>query len=187
MNVGRRRKAPRALAAAAVLIAAVVAAGCGGSDNGDNAATEWAGDLCSAVSTWTGALSSAAQTLQEEGLSETGVTNAVDTVKSATTTFVNDVERIGKPDIDAGQQAEDALQQLRTSLETELQTIESTVENASGVSEVLAAVTTVTTALTTMGSEVSSAVQNLEDVDAGGELESAFRDASECDDLRSGS
>ena len=42
----------RTLAAALVAAIALVAAGCGGDDESVPAATQWAGDVCTAVNTW---------------------------------------------------------------------------------------------------------------------------------------
>jgi hypothetical protein len=47
------------------------------------------------------------------------------------------------------------------------------------------AVTTVTSTLSTMGSQVQTAFGELEKLDPGGELDSAFKDASSCKSLTS--
>ena len=53
----------RTLAAALVAGIAVVAAGCGGNDDSESAATQWAGDVCTAVNTWRSDISTTANSV----------------------------------------------------------------------------------------------------------------------------
>ena len=57
------------------------------------------------------------------------------------------------------------------------------VDGVSGASGVLAAVTEVSAILTTMGSQLSAAFAGLDQIDAQGELETAFEEADECNEL----
>jgi hypothetical protein len=61
------------------------------------------------------------------------------------------------------------------------------VDDASGVSGVISAATTVTTTLETMGNQVSSTVTSLKQLDAQGEIETAFQQSSACQQLSSSS
>jgi uncharacterized protein YoxC len=173
------------LALASVLGAAALAAGCGGGD--DTSATEdWANDVCSAFSTWTGSISSAAQSLQGGNLSQSGFETAAEDVTDATQTLVDDLQGLGRPDTEAGEQAEESLDRLADDVQSGLDTIEEAVDDVDGASGILTAVSTISSALVTMGNQVASAVQSLGDLDSSGELEDAFRQANACDDLRSG-
>ena len=168
-----------------LLVLSVVAAGCGG-DNGDSGTsgtTEWADGLCSAITTWTTSISSATSSLTGESLSEDGLKDAADEVESATETFVDDVKGLGAPDTDAGQQAKESLDELADSLNEEVDKIKSAADDASGVSGVLAAVSTITGTLSTIGEQLSSAFTELEQLDAGGELETALKEADSCQDI----
>ena len=70
--------------------------------------------------------------------------SAADDVKGATDTLVEDLKGVGKPDLEAGEQAKDSVDQLSDELENEVDKIESAVDDVSGVSGVLSAVSTVT-------------------------------------------
>ncbi len=169
------------------LLAVSLAAGCGGDGGGSgSSATEWADDVCSSIVTWTGSISSAADSLREEP-TEDKLRTAVEDVKSATNDFVDEVQALGPPDTDAGEQAQESLEALADDLEESTETIDKALEDASGPSETLEALTVVTGALSTMGSRLSTTFTELEELDAGGELEDAFEEADSCDELTSGS
>jgi hypothetical protein len=165
------------------LVAAFLAAGCGGDD--ENSATAWADDVCSAATTWRDSITSAADSLRGGNLSEDSLTSAVDDLQSATNDFVDDVRGLGAPDTDSGEQAKKAIDQLADQADENLSTIESAVDDVSGASGVVQAMTTIGTALSTMASQVSSTVAELKQLDVGGELEAAFNEADSCKDLQS--
>ena len=64
--------------------------------------------------------------------------------------------------------------------------MENAVDDASGVSGVVEAVTAVSAAISSLGAQLSSTFAELEQLDAGGELEAAFEEADSCDELESG-
>jgi hypothetical protein len=168
------------------MAAAVLVAGCGGSadSSGDTTATgAWADGLCSAITTWTSSISSIGDTLKAGNLSQESLTSAVDDAKKATETFTSDLEGLGRPDTEAGQQAKDSVDQLSTEIKADLATIEDAVNGASGVSGVVNAVSVISTTLVTAGQQVSSTITGFQDLDAKGELESAFKQSSSCDKL----
>jgi ABC-type transporter Mla subunit MlaD len=168
------------------LLAASFASGCGGGDGGDSSATEWAGDVCSAITTWKDSITSTADSLKGGNLSEDALRSAADDVESATSDFVDDVRGLGKPDTDAGEQAKESLDQLADEADQNLSAIKSAVDNASGVSGAVAAVSAISAALSTMGNQLSSTFNELEQLDSGGELETAFKEADSCKQLESG-
>jgi hypothetical protein len=168
-----------------VAAAALLAAGCGGSDDEPEAndLTAWADQLCSVVAGWTQELTDTRNALQGGGISEDSLRDAADGVKSATDTLVDDLRDLPRPETDAGQQAKESVDQLADQLETEAEKIEGAVDDASGVSGILSAVSTVSSTLVTMGDQVRSAVDEVEQADARGELRQAFEDADSCTDL----
>ncbi len=175
----------RATFAVVVAVAAFLAAGCGSSDSSSDATATatWADGLCSAITTWTSSLSSIGDSLKGGNLSKDSLSSAVDDAKSATETFTSDLDSLGKPDTDAGQQAKDAVDQLSADLKADMTKIEDAVDGASGVSGILDAVTVISSTLQTAGNQVTSTITSLEDIDAKGELESAFKQSSSCNDL----
>jgi len=68
-----------------------------------------------------------------------------------------------------------------------MQKIQDAVSNASGVAGVLAAVPTITTTIQTAGNQVADTISGFQELDAKGELESAFKDADDCKTLTAGS
>lgn len=176
----------RAIAAAVIVVAALSAAGCGGSSDDSSSASptsEWADGLCSAITSWTSSLSSIGDTLKEGNLSKDSLTSAVDDAKSATDTFTSDLDGLGLPDSDVGQQAKDSVDQLSTDLKSDMTKIQDALDGVSGVSEILTAVSVVSSTLVKMGSQVSSTITSFQDLDAKGELESAFKQADSCTEL----
>ena len=164
-----------------VAAAAFLAAGCGGGNNETPSAVDWANSVCQAVSTWTSSIASIGQTVQQNPTQES-LKTAGDDVKSATETFSDDLKSAGTPETESGSQAKDAVDQLASNLDDGLQKIETAIEDGSGsgVSGALAAVTTVSSTLATMNNQVVATVQQLEQIDAQGELRDAFGQADAC-------
>ena len=176
-------------AVATLAAAALLAAGCGSSDSGSTTSsdtsptTEWAAGLCTAISTWKSSISAIGDTIKGGTISKDALTSAVDDAKSATDTLTSDLDALGTPDTEAGQQAKDSIDQLSTELKDDVATIQDELDNASGITGLIAAIPTITKSLANMGTQVSTAISDLESLDAKGELQSAFNDASSCDGL----
>ncbi len=177
----------RALLAAMVVGVSLIAAGCGGSSDSTSTdaspTSEWADGLCSAINTWTASISSIGDTIKSGDISKDSLTSAVDDAKSATETLTSDLEGLGKPDTEAGQEAKDSIDKLSTDLQAEVKTIQDELDGASGIAGLVAAAPAIATALGTMGTDVTSTVTTLQGLDGKGELESAFKDTPSCSDL----
>ena len=178
----------RALLAASVAGAALLAAGCGSSSDSSSSdtspTTEWADSFCSAINTWTASITSIVDPIKGGDISKDSLTTAVDDAKGATDTLISDLDGLGKPDTEAGQEAKDSVDKLSTDLKARVTTIEDEINGASGIAGYIAAAPAVLTALGTMGTDVTSTVTTLEGLDAKGELETAFNDAASCADLK---
>jgi hypothetical protein len=171
---------------ALVMSTLVVAAGCGGSSSNESSAEEWAGGLCSALTTWTNSVKSSANSLKGNP-SEDGLKSATGDIKSASDTLVGDLKDLGKPDTKAGQDAKDAVDQLSSEVKDDVQEMQSAVDNVSGVQGVLTAASSVSATLSKMGNQINSAASKLDSADPSGELKQAFQDAPACKDLTSSS
>jgi len=164
---------------AAVLLLAV---GCGSDKSSqEDSTTAWANDLCSAVTTFRDSVQKTANSFSDN-VSQAGFKDASQEVKDATDTFVTETKKLGAPDTDAGQQAKETVDTLSTQLRADLET----VENASGAG-LVQTLSVVSTALTTAKTQVKTAFDQLESLDAQGELSDAFKQASACDSLRKSS
>jgi uncharacterized protein YoxC len=167
----------------AVAAALVIAAGCGGGD--DTSATEqWASSACSAVNTWMSSIESIGDSLKEDPTKE-GIDKAYDDLTSSTQTLVDDLKGLGRPETEAGQEAEDAINALADDLDQSLEEMQTAIDDAAGASGVLSAISVVSGNLATMGDDVSSTVDTLEQLEGGEELKDAFDKAESCADLRS--
>ena len=185
----------RSFLAVLILSAAIVAAGCGGdpssssssssssggtgTESSTTAAGDWANSVCQAFNDWNGSITEAAQSVRDNP-TEDGIKTAGDDIRSATDTLADDLRGLDRPDTESGQEAKAAIDELATSLETSMQKITDAIDNASGASGLVTAGSTIATTLTEMGSQVSTTGQQLENIDAGGELQSAFEQADSC-------
>jgi phage-related protein len=177
----------RAALVSAVIAAAVLAAGCGKSSSTSSSSSpgDWANSLCSALTTWSTSVKSAAGSLKGGNVSESSLKGASGDIKTASDTLVGDLKGLGKPDTTGGQQAKDAIDQLSSEVKTDVGKMQSAVDNASGLSGAMAAATTVSATLSTMGSQINSTASKLDKADAKGELQKAFKDAPACSSLTS--
>ena len=174
------------LLATAVVALALVAAGCGGSDESSSASPtdEWADGFCTAITTWTDSLKSVTeQFASPSSLTQDGLTDAANDVKSSTDTLVDDLRGLGAPDTESGQAVKTSIDELSTTLESEVSKIESAVDGASGLTELPSAISSITTSLSAMGSAFASTLQAIESADVKRELQTALEDSPACADI----
>lgn len=177
----------RRLLVPALAALALLAAGCGGDGNGADetlSTTEWANGLCGSITAWTESLQSAAEPLTGGSISKEALQSAADDVESSTKAFTDDLNDLGKPDTESGQEAKDLLDGLDEELDDDLQEIQTAVDDASPT-DILSTVSTVSEALGSMAQQVSSTFEELDQLDASNELEQAFEEADSCDEIRS--
>jgi hypothetical protein len=171
----------RATLTTVVLALALVAAGCGGSDDETDPTAAWASGFCTAITDWTDSLGEVTSQFSDtSNLSEEGLQTAADDTRSATEQLVDELRALGAPETDSGEEVRSSLDELSTSLETEAGKISDTVEGASGITGIASAITAVSTSLSAMGGAFASTLQTLENADVGGELQSALEDSPEC-------
>ena len=167
----------------AAVCAMLVSSACGGSGGGSSqSATEtWADGVCSSLNTWKSSVTAAGNSITDgSGVDEDQVRTAVDQVKGATTKLSSDLKSLGKPDTEAGQQAQDALTKLSGQLDEDVQQISQAVEGASGPTAAIGIATSVGASLTQAQTQVSAAFSTIEDADAKGELRDAFQSSDAC-------
>ena len=169
-----------------IAVCALVAAGCGSSNDSSDTTptTEWADGLCSSITTWQSEITTIVNSLKGGNLTQDSLTAAVDDAEEATRNFTTELKGLGRPDTDAGQQAQDSVNELTTQIDEDMTKIQDAVSNASGVAGVIAAVPTITSAIQSAGNQVADTISGFEELDAKGELESAFKDADSCEDMR---
>ena len=89
-----------------------------------------------------------------------------------------------RAETEARTEANELLTSLADDLDEALDGVEQAVDDADGAGGAVEAGTAIVAALTTMGQQVSSTVDELEQLDAGSELSDAFDNADACSDLR---
>ena len=169
-------------------VLAVLAAGCGGYGGGSSdteSAQDWADGLCSAINTWTDSLRSASQSVTGGNLSQNSLEQAATDLKDSTAQLKDDLEDLGKPDLDSGDKAEESVDQLSSNLSDDVDKISGAIDDAKNGGSIANALSTVTSTISSMGTHVQTAFSDLEQLDPQGELESAFKNASSCKSLTS--
>ena len=169
-------------AVALSLLAAALLTGCGG-DDGPPSASEWADDLCTALGDWTSSITSAAESVTPGAVagvarSGRGRRGGGDPDSSSTTS-----RAWRRPDLEAGQQAEQSVDELSDSLNAEVEKVKETAEGASlgNISETVSAISA---SFAAMSEQISTAFTELEGLDPGGELRTAFEEADSCSELQ---
>jgi hypothetical protein len=168
---------------AALVGAALLAAGCGSSGSDTTPTQQWADSLCTAITTWQSSIADVANTLKGGNLTKESLNTAADDVKTATNTFTDDLGNLGRPDTDAGKQAQESISQLQSDIKADLQKIQDTVDGASGITGIIQAVPTITATVSSAATQISSTITDLKGLDAKGEITDAFQQSSSCASL----
>jgi hypothetical protein len=168
------------LVGALVLVLAALAAGCGGGGDDDESAgtTEWADGVCTALADWGTSIRDVTGSATSGTSAERLQAIATD-VKEATEKLADDLEGLGRPGTDAGEQAQDEIEELAADMRQDVEKI----EDAAGSGNAVTAATTISSTLSTMSSQLGSTLNELEQLDAQGELSDAFEEADACQDL----
>ena len=166
-----------ALLAATLALATVpLLAGCVGDD--ESASEEWAGGVCSELSTWVTDVEDTIRSLVDEGLDvdrET-VQDAVGDISQSTDDLVEGLGDLGRPETDAGEEAQSELDDLEAELRQQLGEVEESVESGP------LAIGTLTSAISTAAAAVNATFENLSGVDD--ELRAAFESSDDCQSFR---
>jgi methyl-accepting chemotaxis protein len=175
------------IVAIVVLAMAGIAAGCGDDDESDADPTAaWASGFCSAVTDWTNELQTiTSQFSDTSNLSQDGLESAAGDLRDATDTLVSDIEDLGAPDTDSGEEVKSSLDTLSTTLQDETSEIEDTAQGVSSVADLPSAISTISASLASLGNAFSQTLQTIDDADVDGELRTALEDSPECADIRS--
>ena len=161
-----------------MLVVLLAAAGCGGGE--ESASEQWAGDVCSELSTWVTEVEDAVTSLTSDALSvdQEAVQAATEDVREATDALVDGLSDLDRPETEAGEQARSELDELGTELTQQLDEVEQAAEAGS------LSLVAVTSALATAGASVRTTFESLQSLDGGEELRDGFEDAGDCDSFR---
>jgi hypothetical protein len=176
-----------ALAASLAAALALLATGCGGSEEPEgSAAVDWADGVCLATTQWTEQLKEIGSRFTDlSNLSQDRLEEAANDAREATLEFVSAVRELGAPDTEAGVEAKRALDELTTELEAGIAEIQETLEGIQGIAGIPRAIASIGGTLTSLSQEVSSTLETLRDGELGEDLRRAFEEAPACDELTS--
>jgi hypothetical protein len=108
---------------------------------------------------------------------------AADDLGASTTAFVDELEGLGAPDTEGGDEIEEAVQEFADTAEEESAEVQEAVEDAEGTTGLAAALGVAGGSIQAMGGALQTMLEALEDADVGGELEAAFEEAESCQQL----
>jgi hypothetical protein len=161
-----------------------LAAGCGEEESGAGA---WADDVCSSVQEWRENLTSLVLDAQTEGLSRDTVMTAVEGGVEATRRLRDQLQDLGPPDTQAGDEIEQELDELAdnvvASVEEARDEAEALPEDQS-VPEMLQSLTGIASDLQSLVGDAQATFAQLQELEPGTELEEAFESSEDCQNLR---
>ena len=177
------------LASTALLaLALVLAAGCGGDDDDDQTSSQaWADDFCSAAADWRSSLDDIISGFgSPSDLSEDAIRDAVDEGLDTTEQFLEDVQGLGTPDTEAGQEVKGIVDDMSASVQATVDDLRDTLGDSSSLQDLLLAVPQATAQLDDLQQELESSLDQLESVDTG-ELKGELESNEDCATAQSGS
>ncbi|HSC51258.1 MAG TPA: hypothetical protein VLD16_13425 [Gaiellaceae bacterium] len=176
-----------AAVAALVAVTAVLAAGCGGgkssSSSGTVPAEDWANNVCSAITTWTSSVRKTGNSLRTGSINKSSINGAVNEFESSTKQLADDLKGLGRPDTSAGKKAQASVEKLASEIQSDAAKIKSEIKGASSLTDLQKTLGSVGATLTQMGAQVTNTFAELGNLDAKGELKSAFQKADKCQSL----
>jgi hypothetical protein len=182
---GRVWGAPAVLLVSLLLLVPAVA-GCGSDkkSSGSDAQASWADGLCSSVVTWRDSLKSAGAKVKEGQLSEATLASAASAISEATTKLGDDLRALGKPPTPVSKEARATATQLADDLNNNADHIKTAVAGVSSATEALAAAPAIGVALSAMKDDVSSAADNLRNLEKEDSTwKQAFEGSGACQNL----
>ncbi|MGH3038348.1 MAG: hypothetical protein ACRDLZ_02920 [Gaiellaceae bacterium] len=169
----------------AVLV--VLAAGCGGEE--ESASEAWAGDFCSAAADWRSSLEEIVGQFQSPAdLSAESVRGAVDDGLDATSTFVDEVESLGPPETESGQEAAGIVDSMTSTIESTADDLRSEFDSeGDSLSQLLAKLSGAAGQIEQMVQDLQGSLQQLETLEPAEELGDALQGNEDCGEARAGS
>ena len=155
--------------------------------------TQWADSVCTSLSTWQSSIT-AISNVSGETLTPESLQQSLAEATSATTTLVDDLQQLGPPDLDSGDDLKQQLDAAASEIESSFDTLKESAADAADAGssaefiQALAALAPQFQALLDMLSATVDDLQNANvAADAQDELQDAFASSTSCQQLRSDS
>jgi hypothetical protein len=158
------------------------------SDDGPKSAEDWAGSVCTSLSDWRGSITSLAD-VSGEPLTADSLREKLDDADAATSDLVTELRDLGPPDLEAGDQLEEQLDESTAQLQSSFDTLKESAEEAADAppSEFLQELAGLASDFAALQTQISTTVSTLQDADVAeeskAELQQAFADAPSCQSL----
>jgi hypothetical protein len=169
----------RLLALAAVAL--VLVAGCGGDD--ETSAEDWTNGVCSAFTDWQEAVRAAGESLRSGPTTRDDLQSTADDLEAATETFADDLRDLEPLETEAGEEAQEALDQLAEDVDQNREDMREAVGDAEGVEGALEAASSIAETIALTGSQVEDTFRELQQLEGGEELSDAFESSDDCESL----
>ena len=178
----------KAALALLVMGAALVAGtGCGGED--EPPAEAWATDVCTSIVDWRTSIEGIVSDLQSQLTSPDAAAAIKDGIASgvdATTQLKNELQDIGAPETEAGEEAKKALDDFADQAAQTADDVQAQAEklpDSGSVTELLGQLTPIAASLESLAREGRSQLQDLESLDPSGEIQDGVENAEACQSL----
>jgi hypothetical protein len=124
--------------------------------------------------------------VQQSGVSRDSLTKGVDQAKTATNKLTDDLRGLGRPNTEAGKEAQSQVDQFANELDDNIKKVEDAVGNASNAQGMLSAVSVVGSTVSAMSQQLKSTLTSLEGLGQGRkEIQQAFQTVPACKELTS--
>jgi len=170
---------------AAIVIAAVAMRL---SDDGPPSASEWADSVCTSLSDWRDSITSLAD-VSGEPLTADSLRERLDEAEEATSDLVSELQELGPPDLESGDQLEQQLDSAAEELESSYDALEASAEEAANapVNEFLQELAALASDFAALQTAIGNTVTTLRNADVSeeteAELRQAFAEAPSCQSL----
>src|SRR5262245_5451324 len=159
------------------------------SDDGSPTTEEWAGEVCTSFSDWRTSITSLAD-VSGEPLTPDTLRDKLDEASHATSELVTQLRDLGAPDLEAGDELRQQLDDAAEELESKYDTLRDSAEAAADAppSEFLQQLAGLAPDFAALQTAISTTVSSLQNANVGdeskAELERAFADAPSCQSLQ---
>jgi hypothetical protein len=174
-----------------VIVAAVVIVRVTDEDSGNLETSAWADSVCTSIADWRSSITSLAD-VSEGGLSRDSLRERLDDAQAATEELVTELNDLGPPDTEAGDELERELDAAAANLETSYENLQTGAEDAldsDSPTDFLRALADLAPDFQTLLTSIATTIDTLESTDVAGEssdeVRQAFEDSDECQALRS--
>jgi hypothetical protein len=159
-------------------------------DDGPLTTEEWAGEVCTSLDDWRTSITSLAD-VSGEPLTADTLRDKLDEAGDATNELVTQLRGLGAPDLEAGDELQQQLDDSAEELESKYDALRDSAEEAADAppSEFLQQLAGLASDFAALQTAISTTVTSLQDVNVGeeskAELEQAFADTPSCQSLQS--